>query len=308
MRKAAPISSPALWLAIFCLAGSIWSLRAVDRSRGEQATLKEVLYIRSGKTLKRLSLGYSGLLADVYWTRAVQYFGAKLADRRIENLHYDLLYPLLDITTDLDPHLIVAYQNGAVFLSGQPPAGAGQPEKAVQLLQKGIRANPEYWRLYFSLGFVEYMDVKDYKGAQEAFAKGAGVSGALPWMRVMAATMAQHAGEPGTAAELWTRLYDSTQDKDIRQNARLHLIALRVDQDIEQLEHRVLAFQQQNGRMPSGWGALVRARLLKGIPVDPNSVPYRLMPDGAVWVGDLDDLPFITKGIPSGAKPPKPHW
>lgn len=308
MRKSRPTSLLALLLVILCLAGSVWSLREVDRLRGEQATLEEVLYVKSGRTLKRLSMGYSGLLADLYWTRAVQYFGARLLDRRNQTPRYDLLYPLLDITTDLDPKLIVAYQDGALFLSGQPPAGAGQPDQAVKLLEKGIRANPEYWRLYFSLGFVNYVNRKDYKAAQEAFEKGATIPGALPWMRVMAATMAQHAGEPSTAVALWTRLYDSTDDKDLRQNALLHIKALRVDQDVEELDRRGAVFQQQTGRPPSGWADLIRAGLLKGIPVDPNGVPYRLAPDGSVWVGDLDHLPFINKGIPPGMKPPKPSW
>ncbi len=39
--------------------------------------LQEVLYIPSPTVVKRMSLGYSGLLADIYWTRVVQYFGAK---------------------------------------------------------------------------------------------------------------------------------------------------------------------------------------------------------------------------------------
>jgi tetratricopeptide (TPR) repeat protein len=307
MKKTPSISWLAALLAIFCLAGSVWSLREVDSIRGGQATLQEVLYLKSGKTVKRLSLGYSGLLADIYWTRAVQYFGARLVNRRVQTPRYDLLYPLLDITTDLDPHLLVAYQNGALFLSGQPPAGAGQPDKAVQLLEKGIQANPEYWRFYFTLGFVHYMDRKDYKAAQEAFEKGASVPGALPWMRVMAAIMAQHAGEASTAAALWTRLYDSTQDKDIRQNALQHLIALRVDQDVEELEHRIATFQEQSGRLPSSWGDLIRAGLLKGVPVDPNKAPYRLMPDGTVQVDNPDSLPFITKGLAPGAKPPRPR-
>src|ERR1051326_1696224 len=87
-------------LLVLGLGASVWALRRVDRVRGTQATLEEVLYIRSSKALKKMSLGYSGLLADIYWTRAVQYFGSKL---HVEDLHYDLLYPLLDIATDLDP-------------------------------------------------------------------------------------------------------------------------------------------------------------------------------------------------------------
>src|SRR5579862_2846275 len=88
---------------IVCLATSVLLLRSVDRLR-PQASLEDVLYVSSPKILKRASLGYEGLLADVYWTRAVQYFGS----RRGSNVN--LLAPLLEITTSLDPHLIPAYE------------------------------------------------------------------------------------------------------------------------------------------------------------------------------------------------------
>src|SRR5882757_4823764 len=130
-----------LLLAMF-FAGTVLSRAQVEKLRGKEVTLEEVLYMPSGKTVKRLSLGYSALLADIYWTRAVQYFGSKHIKH---SRQYDLLYPLLDITTDLDPKLIVAYEYGAVFLSQKTPEGAGQPDKAVALAEKGIRANPEYW-------------------------------------------------------------------------------------------------------------------------------------------------------------------
>ena len=113
--------------------------------------------------------------------------------------HYDLLYPLLDITTDLDPKLVVAYEYGSVFLSQKPPDGAGQPDSAVALVEKGIRENPEYWRLYFNLGFIHYMDRHDPKAAQEAFLKGSEVPGALPWMKVMAARMAERSNDINTS-------------------------------------------------------------------------------------------------------------
>src|SRR5207253_1678845 len=63
-------------LLIACMAGSVLLLRGLDRLRSH-ATLEEVLYIPSPKAIKRLSLGYDGLLADIYWTRAVQYVGNK---------------------------------------------------------------------------------------------------------------------------------------------------------------------------------------------------------------------------------------
>src|SRR5262249_42074285 len=193
-------------LLIAAFVGSIFSLNGVEAARGKQATLEEILYIPSSKALKRMGLGYSGVLADIYWTRTVQYYGRKLATRR-SDLRYDLLYPLLDITTDLDPHLIVAYEFGSIFLSQRPPVGAGQPDNAVALLEKGIRANPDYWRLYFDLGFIHFFDRKDPKAAQQAFAKGSENPKALSWMKALAASMAEKANETETALNLWTRLY-----------------------------------------------------------------------------------------------------
>ena len=58
-------------LLTFFLGASVLTLLQVDRMR-TGASLQEVLYITSPKAVKRLSLGYEGLLADVYWTRAVQ--------------------------------------------------------------------------------------------------------------------------------------------------------------------------------------------------------------------------------------------
>jgi hypothetical protein len=302
MTKYRKTTWPALLLLIVCLGGAVLALRAVDKVRGKTATLEDIMYIRSGKTLKRLSLGYSGLLADIYWTRAVQYYGSKFYH---DDVRYDLLYPLLDITTDLDPHLIIAYEFGSIFLSQAPPAGAGEPEKAAQLVEKGIRANPDYWRLYFTLGHIHYFDRKDYKAAQIAFQKGSEVPGALNWMKVMAAAMAQHAGETGTSMQIWRKLYETSEDPLIKQNAVQHFAALQVDEEVKELERRIQVYHDRTGQAPTGWIDLVRAGLLRGIPRDPNGVPYLLMHDKTVQVQDPENLPFITRGLPPGWKKPK---
>lgn len=296
-RRAVTLISTALLIATFI--GSAVVLHLIESARGKQATLEEILYIPSSKTLKRMSLGYSGLLADIYWTRAVQYYGGK---QQQDDPRYDLLYPLLDITTDLDPHLIVAYQFGSVFLSQKPPVGAGQPDKAVLLVEKGIRANPDYWQLYYTLGFIHYWDRHDYKAAEQAFRKGSENPHALYWMKVMAASMAQRANDPNTAIMLWKGIYESVEDRMVRSNAAEHINALIVDSVVPELERRIATFRERTGRLPAGWNEMVRERLLAGIPVDPQKHPYKLMPDGTVQVEDPDSLPFITQGLPPGWK------
>jgi tetratricopeptide (TPR) repeat protein len=274
-------------------AGSVLALRQVESVRGKEATLEEVLYLPSGKTLKRISLGYSSLLADIYWARTVQYFGSQFQHH---TKHRELLYPLLDITTDLDPHLLPAYQIGSIFLSLSPTASGGDPDKAVALLEKGIHANPEFWPMYFTLGFVHYMDRKDYKAAQEAFKKGSEVPGAQPSMKVMAARMAEHAGDPTTAIALWQGVYEMTKENTVRNTALKHIASLQAGALMDELERRVQSYRERTGALPSRWSDLERAGLLRGTPLDPSGAAFKLMPDGTVQVKDPAQFPFLGEG------------
>jgi hypothetical protein len=288
-----------VWLLLFsCLSLSTLALRISDNAR-EHTILKEALYIPSPKALKALSLGYTGLMADLYWTRVVQYFGGKHYQRAEQ---YKLLAPLLDITTTLDPHLLVAYEFGSIFLAQQPPEGAGDPAAAAALVQKGIRENPEAWRLWYHLGFIYFEELHDSKAASEAFLQGSQVPGALPWMKVMAAALAQHAGEAETARYLWTQIYNSSADPDIRANAVKRLICLRVDQEVERLQAVAERYQRETATVPRSFLELVQAGYLPRLPVDALGNPYLLV-EGRVQVSRPDSMPFITKGLPPGQKP-----
>lgn len=282
---------------VVCLASAVVTLRKVDQLRSG-ATLEEVLYIPSAAVLKRMSLGYTGLAADIYWTRAVQYFGRKHYQHEMS---YQLLPSLLDITTTLDPHLIVAYQFGSIFLAQKPPAGAGMPDKAAQLVERGIRENPKEWRLYYHLGFLQYMELKDPVAASRTFERGAAVPGAQPWMKVLAATMAQHGGDIQTSRFLWGKVYETTEDKFIRANAIEHLQALEVDEVVPKLEAMVRTYRQMYGSVPGDFMPMVSLGWLRDIPADPAGYPYKLMPDGRVEVLFPSRFPFIQKGLPSGS-------
>jgi tetratricopeptide (TPR) repeat protein len=285
-------------LLITSIGGSALLLRQVDRLR-TAATLEDVLYISSPKLLKRISLGYEGLLADIYWTRAVQYYGGR---HHVGAERYDLLWPLLNITTQLDPHLIPAYEFGGTFLSAAPPIGAGLPREAIQLVEWGIRNNPDDWHLYYDLGFI-YYEMKEYRAAASAFERGTQVPRAHPFLQVLAARMAEHGGDLETARMLWTATYQTTPEKNVRANAAAHLRALRAEEDILELEKMVEAYRGRSGHLPHGLVELVERGWLPGIPVDPLGHQYRLEATGRVVVSDPDDLPFLSEGLPSGYTP-----
>jgi hypothetical protein len=291
---------------VLSMSASVLLLHQLDRIR-PKATIEDVLYIESPKVIERASLGFNGLMACIYWTRTVQYFGHRHFNR--EQTYHELA-PLLEITTALDPHLLPAYEFGASFLAPMPPNGAGEPDRAIRLMQYGIAHNPDNWHLYYDLGFVYYTELKDYRKASETFARGAEVPGAHPFMRVMAARTAEHAGDFTTARMLWTETYRSSQESNIRRNAVEHLRGLQVDEDVTNLQAAVTRFGERTGRLPMNMAELAAAENLPGVPADPDGDPYVISLEGRILVQDPENFPFATLGLPPGYKPsalPKFH-
>jgi len=286
-------------LLVLSLAGSVLVERKLDQLR-PAAILEDVLYIPSSKVVRHMSVGFEGLVADIYWTRAVQYFGSKHIDNAMQ---YKLLYPLLNMATDLDPHLIPPYESGSMFLTQRPPAGAGEPLQAVALLQKGIRQNPDSWQLYQVLGFVYYMELKDYPAAGKAFEEGSKIPGAHPFLKIMAAKTLQKGGDYQVAEMLWQAIYETSNVDIVRDSAIKHLRALQVDQQVARLENLVRLYASRTGHMPSSFAELVAVRWFNDIPRDPLGYPYVLLPDGHVQVKFYRKLPFINTGLPPGVQP-----
>ncbi|MGH9574927.1 MAG: hypothetical protein ACRD40_15525, partial [Candidatus Acidiferrales bacterium] len=127
---------------LFCVAAVLQ--RKIDVRAATLSKANEELILQSPDAIKKLSLGYDALLADIYWTRGVQYYGREVNAGRSD---FHSLWPLLNVATTLDPKLEVAYHFGAIFLSESEPIGAGRTDLAVQLVKKGISSNPTIWQL-----------------------------------------------------------------------------------------------------------------------------------------------------------------
>jgi hypothetical protein len=222
----------------------------IDRQTGNRV-VEESLYLPSGKTVKKLSIGFDGIMSDLYWIRSIQYFGAKVVHGGLttgSNEHFDLLYPLLDITTSLDPQYIVAYQFGGMFV-----ADYGSKENAIKLLERGIEANPGEWRLYQYQGLI-YWRQKDYLKASDAFKRGSEVPGAPSFMHVMAAQMLVEGGSRATARQMFLQVYNTTDDKQIKDSMAAKLDRLYALDQIDCLGHLVNAYKAKNDRYPANIG------------------------------------------------------
>jgi hypothetical protein len=245
-------------------------LRALHQERDE-------LMFPSGRLVRTLSLEYQTLLADIYWTRVVQYYGEK---QNTHDPNLELLEPLLNLTTELDPQLVVAYRFGGLFLSEPPPRGAGRPDLGAKLLRRGIAQNPDEWRLWGDLGFLYYLDLKDYPRASEAFLEGSKNRKAREWLKILAAKVAEEGQSRRVSQFLWQQVLDSTADPTIRKNAVRHLESLKAEEDMEQLEGMASEFRHKFGHFPASYAEMIGAKMLAARPVDPAGFPYVLEPEG----------------------------
>ncbi|MGD9905826.1 MAG: tetratricopeptide repeat protein [Vicinamibacterales bacterium] len=254
-----------------------------------------LLWLQSPELARRLALSFDDLAADVYWIRAVVHYGTER--RSTSSTHrYALLYPLLDMTTTLDPSFDVAARMGAIFLSEGYPGGPGRPDQAIALLEKGQRHDPTRWQYAHDIGFVHYWWLKDYTTAARHFERAAAMPGAPNWLRSLAGTTLLEGGDRASARTLWRELYTTAEVDWMRRAAEFRLAQLQALDDIDALAARVAAVAARLGRAPTDWHEVIAAGGLPGIPTDPAGAPYALGPGGTVTLGDgspLAPLPVL---------------
>jgi len=253
----------------------------------------DLLFFSSPALVKKMALGYDGLAADFYWMRTIQYFGRRdEADKR--QVRYKNLYALLDITTTLDPDLFDAYRVGSCFLSEADPIGAGQPKEALKLLDKGISAHPQDWRLPYDKGFVYYWYLNDYTSAGEVWQAASKLPGAPYWTAGLAAMSLSKGGSIEIARALWEQQYRESTRADVKKNALNHLHSIQVSQDLAQLKAQLMHYKEKTGSYPPSLHDLMRAAQ-RPLPIeDPLGTLYEYDPQtGLVGLSPLSTVQYL---------------
>jgi tetratricopeptide (TPR) repeat protein len=297
---------PLLTVAALLWAGAL-ALQACREAGHPLAPVSsDVLYFRGGAAVSRAALGFDAILADIYWIRAIQHFGGTQRAQESDKT-YALLYPLLDLTTTLDPHFNIAYRFGAIFLSEPHPVGPGRADLALSLLERGLAADPQRWQYAQDAGFVHYWYREDYRSASEWYDRASRIEGAPWWLRSMAATTLAEGGDRRSSRQMWRQLYETSDDDWVRNNAQLKLRQLQALDEIDALAAIVARFGQLRGGPPRSWNELVAVRWLAGVPLDPSGTPYELKPDapGGVALSEKSSLQPLPRQFLKKAGPGK---
>jgi tetratricopeptide (TPR) repeat protein len=258
---------------------------------------EEPLYL-NGPAMKRLTLAFNGVAADWYWMRSLQYLGRKIInyeDKRggnfdlndLSSLDLRLLPPMLRMATTLDPQFLEPYYYGAVILPDL------NPDEAISLLNYGIAANPDKWRLYQHLGYI-YWQRRDYDKASEVYAAGAKIPGVPAWMPAMSARMKAEGGAGQAAREMYAHLSEASDDVNVKRMVEKQLMRLDSIEERDRIRRVLSDYKARTGHCVAAWkeiSSTLRAAGLRidrsGAPLDPSNTEYRLVKDGCDV--DLDE-------------------
>ena len=266
---------PVKWLILVfvLIAISVPFQKRIDNLRGRFRSVEETLYFTSS-TLKRLSLGYKELLADIYWMRALQYFGG----RRFKEKDPEMLYHYFDILTDLDPKFVNAYRFGGTFLSEPAPFGLGDIEKGSMLFDKGRKNNPENFRIPLEEAFIYYLYVKDYDKAAELFNEASEKPSLSDLRRAtikgMAASAHSKGGNRELSREIWKIIYETTTNQARREFALKNLKELNTMDMEDRLTEGLWEYIGRYNEIPKSLVALKDAGMIKQIPNEPYGGEY----------------------------------
>ncbi len=276
-------------LALGCGAAAVALQIARDRMYPrQQSEERALMYVRSGPALRRIALSFDAVAADVYWIRALQHYGGDRLDPGKQR-KYELLYPLLDLTTTLDPYFSIAYRFGAIFLSDGYPSGPGRPDLAIALLRKGIAAQPARWQYYHDVAFVYYWQLRDMQAAAQWFRTAASQPRAPNWLEPLAASMLVKGGDRASARILFQEILKS-EEPWLQRMATRALAQIDALDAIAVLQRVVTKYPPPPGQ-PYSWLWLVRRGVLRGVPTDPGGVPFEIDPaSGAVTVSPRSEL------------------
>ena len=186
----------------------------------QEKIVMEVMYLPSVECMKMISLGYRNLSSDLLWFKAVQYYGGYvLAQNGIR-----LFSHLVELITELDPNFIGAYKLSALVITED----LDQYNEGVRLMEKGVRNNPEDFWLTYELGFIHYLNGKNYEEAQRWFEIAASLPNADERAARFAATAAAKGGNYEDGIELWKDLAENSGNKHIRKLAERYIDKLNM--------------------------------------------------------------------------------
>jgi tetratricopeptide (TPR) repeat protein len=269
MRRAAMVL-----LIVFLLAGSGAILRQYESVEREDTQGKELLYLPSPEYLSLISLGNTGFTADIFYLWSIQYF-SQFEDKE----RFIYLDKVFDLITDLDPQYVDPYRVGAIIMlieSFEDPLSC--KDSVLALLEKGIKANPNDYRLANEAGWHCHNEFNDPDLALHYIGLARSKPNAPHFVKRLYGHLSgeQDLFTDEEALKYWQEvLTQATTEYELNASNNA-LYDLNAKMAMKELNPILASFKAQYGNCPDNWEAIIgkpfqhegRTIALQSIPLD----------------------------------------
>lgn len=232
----------------------------IDQISGKMSKAKSLSLLPKGELLKTVSLGYSSVIADLLWLEVVQAIGEK----RTNEADYPWIYHAADVVTTLDPKFEYSYEIAGIALDlGQ------QFELSNQILLKGVKNNPDDWKIPYYLGFNYFFYLNDYPNAAKYMSLSATLPGHSAYLPGLAARLYVEAKDPSLALEFLKNTYQDTKDESVKQQIETRIREVMIERDILLLNKAMESYTQKYKKRISSLSDLVSSKYIDKIPDEP---------------------------------------
>ena len=209
---------------------------------------KAAKYVPNRETLELTSFGERAVYADLLWVRAIQYMATPFENA---DAKYRWLEELFEAITDLDPRFEAAYRYGATYLTLIRRKG----DAGVKLLEKGIAANPESWRLPHDLAMIHFVDRRDHVRTLTWLREAVKRRDCPLHVKKFLSALAEEPDDSWTSIRIWVQMIETHENEQIRILAteELYKAVLRL------LRSGVESFEEKLGRKPTSLDELLRS-------------------------------------------------
>lgn len=204
--------------------------------------------------LALVTFNYAIGVSDLTWLQTVQTIGEGTT---IDDTNWSRIEDLAQITTDLDPRYLIAYDSSAVVLS----AHGGRVDASDALLLKGRSALPDEYRFPCMLGYNAFFMRDDAVAGSQWYGECASKPDAPRYAASLAGRMLSAAGDSAGAMTLLEELIPQLTG-EVRADAEWRLKALTSEAVFEVYDEACALYRLRNGSMPSttelherGWAA-----------------------------------------------------
>jgi tetratricopeptide (TPR) repeat protein len=190
------------------------------------------------------------------------------------------------VITELDPHYIDAYWMGALILIVE----AKDLNAGLDLLDQGIKANPENWVLPYLAGWECY-HADQFERAEAYFARAEALPEVPVYVKRTRIGMAAAKGDLRRAYAMWLDvLQDPVADAATIGIAERQLRYLKVKIDVQEIQAWVARFRFENESWPAALTELIQRGYTDALPFDPFGRPYAYDPLSGIVAAPKDRI------------------